>query len=358
VEERPHEARHPYRVILTYVAGVLLLDQRIDQHLERSLGLGNKVIVFRGRLDESAEHHPIMRWMRHRELNVCLAHGLKADAATPVPFPGIGGGLPERTEPFFPYRRQQGLLVGKMAVERAPGDAQVLAHGPKRQLLDSMCLDRVQRLIEKRAAQVAMVIGLDGLLSRSRVCRTSHTKILTVSVDIVNMEGYIDVDAVHIAMRECHMFPFIVLVIATLLLRGIGAAGVALFNNWIWCLRGGLALMFLVTASAHWGKRRADLIAMVPRAFRRPDLMVSAKGVLEILGAAGLLIPAIAPMAAAGLAALLISLFPANIRAAREGLTIGGRPATALPLRTLLQLVFLASVLAAGFPGIFPLGVR
>jgi uncharacterized membrane protein len=154
------------------------------------------------------------------------------------------------------------------------------------------------------------------------------------------------------------MFPFIVLVMATLLFRGLGSAGVGLFDNWIWCLRGGLAVMFLFAASAHWGEQRADMIAMVPRAFRRPDLMVSATGVLEILGAVGLLIPAIAPMAAACLAVLLIALFPANIRAAREGLTIGGRPATALPLRTLLQLVFIGAVLVAGFPGIFPFGVR
>src|SRR5215471_5433098 len=99
--------------------------------------------------------------------------------------------------------------------------------------------------------------------------------------------------------EEEAMVPFIVLVIATLLLRAIGAAGVALFTNWTWCLRGGLAVMFFLTASAHWGKQRVDLVAMVPRAFRRPDLMVSATGVLEILGALGLLIPAIAPIAAA-----------------------------------------------------------
>jgi len=154
------------------------------------------------------------------------------------------------------------------------------------------------------------------------------------------------------------MFPFIVLVISTMLLRGIGVAGVALFNDWTWCLRGGLALMFLFAASAHWGKQRGDLIAMVPRVIPRPDLMVSATGVLEILGAVGLLIPPIAPVAAACLAMLLIALFPANIRAARQGLTIGGRPATALPLRTLLQLVFLAAVLLAGFPGVFLFGAR
>ena len=154
------------------------------------------------------------------------------------------------------------------------------------------------------------------------------------------------------------MTPFIFLVISTLLLKVIGVAGVDLLDSWTWCLRGGLALMFLFTASAHWGKRRGDLIAMVPRFFPRPDRMVSATGVFETLGAVGLLIPAIAPVAAACLALLLIALFPANIRAAREGLTIGGRPATALPLRTLLQLVFLAAVLVAGFPDIFPFGVR
>jgi uncharacterized membrane protein len=153
------------------------------------------------------------------------------------------------------------------------------------------------------------------------------------------------------------VLPLIVLVIATLLLRIIGATGVGPLNSWTWCLRGGLALMFLFTASAHWGKRRGDLIAMVPRVFPRPELMVSATGVFELLGAAGLLIPAVAPLAAACLAMLLIALFPANIRAARERLTIGGRPATALPLRTLLQLVFLAAVLVAGFPGIFPFGL-
>ena len=154
------------------------------------------------------------------------------------------------------------------------------------------------------------------------------------------------------------MLPLFVLLIATLLLRAIGAAGVGPFGSWTWCLRCGLALMFLFTASAHWGKRRRDLVAMVPRVFPSPDLIVSVTGVLEILGGLGLLIPAIAPVAAACLAMLLIGLFPANIRAAREHLTIGGRPATALRLRTLLQLVFITAVIAAGFPGTFSFVAR
>lgn len=154
------------------------------------------------------------------------------------------------------------------------------------------------------------------------------------------------------------MFPFFVLLVFTLILRAIGVAGVSPFDSWTWCLRGGLALMFVFTASAHWGKRKGDLMAMVPRVFPRPDLMVSVTGVLEILGGLGLLIPAVAPVAAACLVLLLIGLFPANIRAAREHLTIGGRPATALPLRALLQLVFIAALIAAGFPDALPFVAR
>src|SRR6516225_4296294 len=151
------------------------------------------------------------------------------------------------------------------------------------------------------------------------------------------------------------MVPFFVLLISTLLLRLIGAAGVSPLNSWAWCLRGGLAVMFLLTASAHWGKRRRDLIAMVPGVFPRPDLIVSATGVLEILGAVGLLIPVTAPAAAACLAVMLIAIFPANIRAAQEHLKIGDTPATALPLRALLQLVFIMALVGAGFPGAFRL---
>jgi uncharacterized membrane protein len=58
------------------------------------------------------------------------------------------------------------------------------------------------------------------------------------------------------------------------------------------------------------------------------------------------------------LAALLIALFPANVRAARENLTIGGRPATPLPLRAPLQLVFISVLIIAGFPDAFPFIVR
>ena len=74
-------------------------------------------------------------------------------------------------------------------------------------------------------------------------------------------------------------------------------------------------------------------------------------GILELLGAVGLLLPATAPAAAACLAVLLIAMFPANVRAARERLKIGDSAATALPVRTVLQIVFIAALIVAGFPG-------
>ena len=107
--------------------------------------------------------------------------------------------------------------------------------------------------------------------------------------------------------------------------------------------------MFLLTASAHWGASRPDLVRMVPPFFPRPGLIVGITGWLEILGAIGLLIPVTASWASACLAILLLAMFPANIRAARHGLTIGGRNATALPLRTLLQVIFIVALLTAGF---------
>jgi uncharacterized membrane protein len=109
--------------------------------------------------------------------------------------------------------------------------------------------------------------------------------------------------------------------------------------------------MFLLTASAHWGKRRPDLIRMVPTSFPRPDFLVTVTGVLEILGAIGLMLPKVAPYAALGLAFMLVAVFPANIHAARQRLTIAGRPVEALLPRVFLQIVFLAATIAVFVAG-------
>jgi uncharacterized membrane protein len=147
------------------------------------------------------------------------------------------------------------------------------------------------------------------------------------------------------------MTPLIVLIGMFLVLLAAGRLGVRSLRDWRLALRGGLAAMFLLTAWAHFGAPRGDLVRMVPPFFPAPELLVALTGVLEIAGAIGLLVPRLAPVAAAGLALLLLAMFPANVYAAREGLTLGGAPVTALGPRTLLQVVFLVAVLVGGFAG-------
>jgi uncharacterized membrane protein len=145
------------------------------------------------------------------------------------------------------------------------------------------------------------------------------------------------------------MIPIIVLAVLFAALSLAGRLGLPFVWGWWTSLRVALAGMFLLTASAHWGKRRSDLVRMVPPVFPKPDLLVTITGVLEIVGALGLLHPYTARPAAAGLCLLLFCLFPANVRAANEKLTIGGRPVPPLLQRTAIQVMFVASTLAVMF---------
>jgi uncharacterized membrane protein len=143
------------------------------------------------------------------------------------------------------------------------------------------------------------------------------------------------------------MVPFVVLIVTSLGLRVAGFAGVSALNGWQPAVRGGLAVMLVLAASAHFLSRRAELIATVPRRLPAPAALVTAAGALELAAAAGLVFAATAPVAAAGLGVLLVALFPANVRAARAGLTIGGKPATRLQLRTAIQGAFLVAAVLA-----------
>jgi uncharacterized membrane protein len=142
------------------------------------------------------------------------------------------------------------------------------------------------------------------------------------------------------------MAPFVVLITLFVLLSVLGHFHVPSPYGWWTSLRLALSGMFLLTASAHWGKRRPDLIQMVPPFLPRPDLLVTVTGILEILGAVGLMLPAVARYAALGLSLLLIAVFPANVHAARERLAIAGQPVTPLLARSLLQCMFLVATAA------------
>ncbi|QKW12097.1 DoxX family membrane protein [Verrucosispora sp. NA02020] len=142
------------------------------------------------------------------------------------------------------------------------------------------------------------------------------------------------------------MAPLIALVAGTALARLAGLVGISVLDGWHPALRVGLAVMFVLTGIAHFTGRRRDLIEMVPPRLPRPDLLVTVTGVLELVGALGLLVPATARWTAAGLAVLMLAMFPANVSAARRGLSLGGRPVTPLGVRTALQVVFLAAAVA------------
>jgi len=145
------------------------------------------------------------------------------------------------------------------------------------------------------------------------------------------------------------MLPLFVLIIAFAIFRLLGFA-VPYLADWQLSLRAALGVMFLLTASAHWGKRRADLVRMVPRSFGNPAMWVTLTGIAEILIAIGLQFSRTALPVAALAALMLISIFPANARAAREKMTIGGRPVPSLIPRLLIQIIFLAALAAATWP--------
>ena len=147
------------------------------------------------------------------------------------------------------------------------------------------------------------------------------------------------------------MVLFVVLIVLFVLLSVLGRVGLPVSYGWWASLRLALTGMFLLTGSAHWGKRRPDLIRMVPPRFPRPDLLVTVTGILEIMGAIGLLLPTTARYAALGLSLMLLAVFPANVHAAREHVTIAGREVEPLIPRALIQIAFLTATLAVVFLG-------
>lgn len=143
------------------------------------------------------------------------------------------------------------------------------------------------------------------------------------------------------------MLTLVVLLVVTLIFRGLGVLGLPLFRTWHDASLWGLAVMLLFTASAHFTPMKEDLIKMVPRQFRYPRQIVLIPGILEILGAIGLLIPFTRTVSGICLAALFVALLPANINAALKAISLRGRAATPLWLRVPMQVLFIALALWA-----------
>ncbi len=108
----------------------------------------------------------------------------------------------------------------------------------------------------------------------------------------------------------------------------------------------GLAMMFTSTGIAHFTFMKEDLVRMVPAIFPYPEALVVITGVLELLGAIGLLIPKTRFWAASCLVLLLIAMFPANIKAALNHLPVVGE---SLWTRLPEQLFYLAVLAFVAF---------
>jgi uncharacterized membrane protein len=138
------------------------------------------------------------------------------------------------------------------------------------------------------------------------------------------------------------MLVLIVLLVSWLVFRAVGAAGVHALASWQDSARYALVVMFVFTATAHFNKMKHDIARMIPAYFPRPLLLVYVTGVLELLGAAGLVLPQFRRLAGICLIALLVGMFIANVNAAQRGVTLRGRPPTPLWLRAPMQILFIA----------------
>jgi uncharacterized membrane protein len=84
----------------------------------------------------------------------------------------------------------------------------------------------------------------------------------------------------------------------------------------------------------------AQFAAIVPKALPAPLLLVYVSGVAEILGGIGVQLPATRRLAAFGLIALYVAVFPANINMAINHLPLGDKPMAPWMLWARLPLQF------------------
>jgi len=148
------------------------------------------------------------------------------------------------------------------------------------------------------------------------------------------------------------MAVIVTLVLGTLAARVVGWLGVDYVDSWPQAVAVGLAAMFVMTGVAHFvPAMRRDMIAIVPPRLPAAGLLVTITGVLELVGAAGLLYPPTRIAAALCLFALMLVMFPANVYAARmpnppKSMT------SRLDVRTIEEVVYLGAAVVVGLGSI------
>jgi uncharacterized membrane protein len=104
-----------------------------------------------------------------------------------------------------------------------------------------------------------------------------------------------------------------------------------------------MALFFIVAGLNHF-LNPAPYLTMMPPALPYPDMLNRISGVAEILGGLGILLPPTRILAAWGLIALLVAVFPANLHVALHGWKGENIPAWLLWARLPFQPLLIALV--------------
>jgi uncharacterized membrane protein len=148
------------------------------------------------------------------------------------------------------------------------------------------------------------------------------------------------------------MAVIITLVLGTLGARLVGWLGVDYVDSWPQAAAVGLAAMFVMTGVAHFvPAMHRDMIAIVPPRLHVAGALVTITGVLELVGAAGLLSPPTRVAAAVCLFVLMLAMFPANVYASR--MPNPPRSMTSrLDVRTLEEIVYLGAAIVVGLGSI------
>jgi uncharacterized membrane protein len=140
------------------------------------------------------------------------------------------------------------------------------------------------------------------------------------------------------------MVSLFVLVISSIVLRGLGALGVKRLSSWREAARLALVIMFLFTGLSHFSSLKHDFAAMVPAPLPNDLWVIYLTGVFEIAGAVGLLIPRTRGLAGICLVLLLVALFPANVNAIVNEIPLGGDAPTPLWVRAPMQLLYIGMI--------------
>ncbi len=144
-----------------------------------------------------------------------------------------------------------------------------------------------------------------------------------------------------------YVAPTLLLIFTVLAFFGLGQRDYVSFGTAQLALRMLVALPLLISAVLLHFLRTDVTASIIPPVFPARHFLVLLTGVFEIAGALGLFVPSLRRPAAFWIAMMMIAIFPANVYAA--GKVVGGLRMPGVPLRTAMQIVYIALVLLAGY---------